>query len=122
MSGGSYGNNQTIVFPYVSLNMGKGYDKATGIFTAPITGLYFFSAHICNPRGQFMVVSIIHLEIAIATTTEHESNRESCSSVSAPAMVKVGGKVSIKSSFDNSKMYAEKHYRWPSFVGVLLHE
>jgi hypothetical protein len=67
-------------------------DKATGIFTAPNTVLYFFSAHVCYPRGQFMVISIIHEGIAVATTTEHESNRDSCSSVSAPAMVKVAGK------------------------------
>ncbi|XP_060560644.1 complement C1q-like protein 2 [Ruditapes philippinarum] len=120
-SRGSYGNSQPLVFPYVLLNMGEGYDKTTGVFTAPVTGLYFFSAHICNVNGQFMVISIIHEGIAIATTTEHESNLDSCSSVSAPVMVKKGGKVSVKSSYDKSKLMADDNYRWPSFAGVLLH-
>jgi hypothetical protein len=121
MSGGSYGNEKPLIFPYVLLNIGEGYDKATGIFTAPVTVLYFFSAHICNGIANTMVISIFYEGIAVAKTTEYESNADSCSSISAPVMVKIGGKVSIKSSYSASKLQADTKYRWPSFAGVLLH-
>jgi hypothetical protein len=121
MSGGSYGNNQPLMFPYVLLNIGEGYDKTTGIFTAPVTGLYFFSAHICNANAEFMVISIFHEGNAVAKTTEYESSRDSCSSVNAPVMVNMGGKVSIKSSYGASKLHGDNEYRWPSFAGILLH-
>ena len=37
---------QNIVFDHVDLNQGQGYDKTTGVFTAPVSGLYQFSLHI----------------------------------------------------------------------------
>ena len=37
---------QNIVFDHVDLNQGHGYDKITGMFTAPVSGLYQFSLHI----------------------------------------------------------------------------
>ncbi|XP_060606443.1 complement C1q-like protein 2 [Ruditapes philippinarum] len=121
LSGGKYVNNQPLIFPYVLLNMGEGYDKATGIFTAPVTGLYFFSAHICNEKAKAIVISIVHEGIVVATTTEYGSTDDSCSSVNAPVMVKMDGKVSIKSSFSSGELKADTTYRWPSFAGVLLH-
>ncbi|XP_060560666.1 complement C1q and tumor necrosis factor-related protein 9B-like [Ruditapes philippinarum] len=121
ISSGSYGINTPVKFPNVLLNIGDGYDKSTGIFTAPVTGLYFFSAHICNYDKGYMIISFIHEGTAVATTTEYENSGESCSSVSAPAMMKIGEKVSTKSVYHSSKLKANTIYRWPSFAGVLLH-
>jgi hypothetical protein len=120
-SGGSYTKNQLLIFPYVLINMGEGYDKSTGFFTAPVTGLYLFSAHICNASSHYMIISIIHEEVVIAKTDAFESDQTTCSSVSAPVLVKMGGKVSIMSSYGSCKLYADYDFRWPSFAGVLLH-
>jgi hypothetical protein len=39
-------NNRTIIFPTVVLNRYGCYNSSTGIFTAPVTGLYHISYHL----------------------------------------------------------------------------
>lgn len=35
----------------VTQNKGAGYDNVIRIFTAPVTGLYYFNADVCNYSG-----------------------------------------------------------------------
>ncbi|XP_053403061.1 caprin-2-like [Mercenaria mercenaria] len=52
------GRDQTIVFETVRLNLDGGYNSNTGIFTAPIGGLYLFSVSIVSgvdPKPLFYV-------------------------------------------------------------------
>jgi hypothetical protein len=109
---------QTIVFPDVLLNEGGGYDKITGIFTAPLAGLYHFSVHICHATAKFMVVAIVHMDTDVAMTTGYENDNSSCSSAMALVKMEIGDRVYVKVAYP-STMYADK-YRWPSFSGVLL--
>ncbi|XP_060551111.1 heavy metal-binding protein HIP-like [Ruditapes philippinarum] len=75
-SGRNYDNVQTIVFPDVLLNEGGGYDKITGMFTAPVTGLYYFSVHICHEAAKFVVAAIVHGHTRVAVTSEYETLKE----------------------------------------------
>jgi hypothetical protein len=119
MSSRNYANGQTIVFPDVLLNDGDGYDKITGIFTAPVAGLYYFSVHICHLQAKYVVAAIVHGDTTVAVTTEYESSLESCSSVMAPVKISVGERVYVKCTY-NSALRADSKHRWPSFTGVLL--
>ena len=48
---GSVGGTETFVFSSARVNIGSHYNASTGIFTAPVTGLYhfsfFLSPHLC---------------------------------------------------------------------------
>jgi hypothetical protein len=101
------------------LNEGHGYNKTTGYFTAPVTGVYQFTAHTCNYFNKAIIVEIVHNGKVIAVTTNWDNYRNTCSSVSALAMVAAGDLVSIKSAHGDGHMVAN-HHRWPSFNGVLL--
>ncbi|XP_060560685.1 cerebellin-3-like [Ruditapes philippinarum] len=118
-SGKNYGNSQTIVFPDVLLNEGGGYDKITGMFTAPVAGLYYFSVHICQAKAKYVVAAIVHGHTTIAVTSEYESIGASCSSVMAPVKMTLGERVYVKCTHP-SVMLADAQYRWPSFTGVLF--
>lgn len=45
-SNGDVGATADIVFNNVTENVGSGYDSSTGVFTAPVAGLYFFSTGV----------------------------------------------------------------------------
>lgn len=117
---GSYTSNQIVIFPEVLLNLGNGYNPISGIFTAPIAGLYHFIAHVCNRRPTGMVISIFQGETKIATSTVHENTGESCVSVNGVAMLEVGDVASVKSVWSSSQMFSDS-LRRPSFTGILIH-
>jgi len=45
-SNGDVGATADIAFNNVTENVGSGYNSSTGVFTAPVAGLYFFSAGV----------------------------------------------------------------------------
>ncbi|XP_060606447.1 uncharacterized protein LOC132758768 [Ruditapes philippinarum] len=120
MPGRVYGDGETVVFSEILLNEGYGYDKSTGIFTAPLAGLYEFSVHVCNVDAKFMTVAIVYMDTEVAATTEYESNSSSCSSVLAPVKMAIGGRVYVKSTYHKNAMFSDSRHRRPSFTGVLL--
>ncbi|XP_062619515.1 heavy metal-binding protein HIP-like [Saccostrea cucullata] len=54
------GNQQTVIFDRVTLNEGNGYDKKTGIFTAPEEGVYTFSWAMMSKRDKYFISEIVH--------------------------------------------------------------
>ncbi|XP_053387324.1 complement C1q subcomponent subunit B-like [Mercenaria mercenaria] len=116
---GFHPKDKAVIFQHVLLNAGGGYNPMTGYFNAPVAGLYHFTAHACNRGEFFMVFSIMHEGNKIATSTEYEEKYSSCSSLSAPAVMAVGERVYIKSSYETSNLLSDE-YRWPSFIGVLV--
>ena len=52
--GGDVSGNNYVVFDNVSYNNGSHYNNSDGKFTAPVTGIYFFSAwHFTNGTSAF---------------------------------------------------------------------
>ncbi|WAR13593.1 EMIL1-like protein [Mya arenaria] len=59
--------NEPITFDRVFTNEGEGYDEKTGIFTAPVGGLYVFSATILAGNGYYTEGSIVVKDNTIVT-------------------------------------------------------
>ncbi|XP_053388390.1 complement C1q tumor necrosis factor-related protein 2-like [Mercenaria mercenaria] len=116
---GKYPFLQVVIFPEVLLNEGGGYNSTTGHFTAPVAGLYLFTAHVCNQDKMPMSISIMHGGNKIAVSTEYEDNHTSCSSLSAPAIMEAKEQVYVTSAYSENYMRYNTH-RWPSFMGVLV--
>ncbi|XP_045184138.2 heavy metal-binding protein HIP-like [Mercenaria mercenaria] len=116
---GEYAHNQTLIFPDVLLNEGGGYDPATGNFTAPVAGLYHFTAQVCNQHAEAMVITIMHGEDRLAISTTYEDKYSSCSSTSAPVIMEVGESVYIKTLHNDNYLQFDA-YRRPAFMGVLV--
>ncbi|WAR01433.1 hypothetical protein MAR_007991 [Mya arenaria] len=53
------GNHQTIVFDVVTTNIGNGYNRIDGIFTAPIGGTYVFTWTTTNKNRSYMTTELL---------------------------------------------------------------
>ncbi|XP_053400227.1 C1q-related factor-like [Mercenaria mercenaria] len=115
----SVSSGGTVVFDTVLMNEGEGYDRATGIFTAPHNGLYYFAAHVCNEGNNAVRYAIVVDNNQITSSTQYDINSVySCSSVNAVVMMKSADRAWIKCT-SGSKFYHDI-YRWNSFIGSLL--
>ncbi|XP_060606797.1 uncharacterized protein LOC132759080 isoform X2 [Ruditapes philippinarum] len=112
-----------VVFNTVITNQGKGYDSSTGIFTAPYTGLYFFSAHVCNQGNNDVYYGIYQNGTWLTKSIQSSdvTREHSCSSVSTIAMVNKTGEVWVQPlSLSHSVFYNDKG--WNAFSGSLLNK
>ena len=50
----------TITYESTELNIGKDFDRATGIFTCRIKGLYFFTFNFWNYASQVFDIRLMH--------------------------------------------------------------
>lgn len=117
----SLDTNQILILQTVTLNKGDGYDNAIGIFTAPVTGLYYFTVHVCSYSGRGFYYDIILEHNPIARSTQYNNVQHDCSSVTAITLVTTKERVWVKCTSGNSnEQLYENSYRRTTFSGVLL--
>lgn len=110
----------TFIFENVISNEGGGYSGATGIFTAPYSGLYYFTAHVCNYVGNHVLYAIVVDDRKIISSLHFSKDtRNTCAAVSVVVMVKLNERVWVK-CLGSSKLHQDSD-RWNSFSGALLH-
>ncbi|XP_060553419.1 complement C1q-like protein 4 [Ruditapes philippinarum] len=117
----SLDTSQILILQTVRLNEGNGYDNVLGVFTAPVTGLYFFVAHICNYAGRGIHYDIMLEHNTIAKSTQFNNVQYDCSSTSAVTMVTKGQRAYVKCTSGNtSPQVQDDTLRQTSFSGFLL--
>lgn len=114
---------EILIFYTIVTNDGLGYDKNSGIFTAPVSGVYLFTVQICPEIGAHLQVHIVASGDVIGKLHFKNSSDIYDVCVSANGIHKVleGEKAWIVCSKANSKgdvIYGAFHAN--SFSGILL--
>ncbi|XP_062619514.1 complement C1q tumor necrosis factor-related protein 3-like, partial [Saccostrea cucullata] len=114
------GKQQTVIFDKVTLNEGNGYDKKTGIFTAPEKGVYTFTWTIMTKAEKYFVSEIVHESKRIAKNYADGRGITGydMSSTHANIKMKKGDKVWIR-TYDGYGQYAYGEH-WSYFSGNKL--
>lgn len=114
----------TLIFRNVLTNAGNGYDKSTGVFTAPESGAYVFSLQLCVDIGNSIYYEIRKGEEIISKGRAYNSTSSVCIAYVAFADLYAGDNVRAVCSYVPSKTKnviteSETHHH-SSFSGVLV--
>ncbi|XP_053375903.1 uncharacterized protein LOC123534659 isoform X3 [Mercenaria mercenaria] len=116
--------DKIIVFDTIITNEGSGYDTSTGIFSAPVGGLYQFTVHVCSSSGKYSVVGLSLAGKVVAAATNYDQAYNICSSVGAVVRVKSGEQIWVKCTTGHSSAHRlyEDRYRMNTFSGILINK
>ncbi|KAK7089094.1 hypothetical protein V1264_024359 [Littorina saxatilis] len=115
------GQSSPIPFQDTSINLGNGYDPHSGVFTAPVSGVYFFTLHIKAEESSKEIIEVgIEKSGTILTVAtiygDHFSTDHSSASVTT--QVKVGEKVFVRHTYGGTSL---DKWKETSFTGILLY-
>ena len=113
------------MFQEIVQNEGKGYNKNTGIFTAPVTGTYLFTVQVCLYVNKGLSLSIVANGTTITAGFFGEWDWSGvCYSTDGLAFIQAEEEVKVLATNPLSGSviipdYADQN--WSFFSGVLLH-
>jgi hypothetical protein len=114
--------DKIIIFTTATTNEGSGYDISTGIFTAPVGGLYQFIVNYCAYNKHSPLALVLSGNV-IARSSNYDADYYTCSSFSAVIRVKSSEKVWVKCLSSGSSRYLYKDgWMMNSFSGILINK
>ncbi|XP_062300403.1 complement C1q-like protein 2 [Scomber scombrus] len=117
--GGPSNVNLKLVFKRVISNIGNGYNPDTGIFTASVKGLYYFTFTTVGCKSYDIRAMLMKNGAHQVSTNDHRSTDSTDSSSNAAALpLDAGDKVHVQLSA-NSRVFDNRN-GYTTFSGFLL--
>jgi len=114
---------QVYVFSQTFFNHGDGYNNGTGVFTAPVSGVYMFTVHLCSLPNKYVFFAIVKTgwnEIVKGVVGDQDANV--CHVATAVTALTNDEKVWVQCTHDQgTTLYADGH-RLNTLAGALLQE
>ncbi|KAK7938788.1 hypothetical protein WMY93_002114 [Mugilogobius chulae] len=116
---GPNSNVTTLVYKHLVLNTGDAYNSQTGIFTAPVRGVYHFVVHIHNVfKGQIAEVYLMKNGEGTYMTFEEQSSGRGTASNSITLLLEVGDRIYVQ--LPAHRQIYDNWYHHCTFSGHLL--
>ena len=110
-----------VKFNFIITNTGRAYNNATGIFTAPYTGLYAFFLHFKGGLDNRYTTLTIYKGLSAHASAYSDGDRlddNDQGSTFAVLYLTQGNQVAVKVSGGSGRIYGSG---FTSFAGALLH-
>ena len=111
------GVDQAVQFPKIVTNNGNGFDQNTGIFRAPVSGLYLFSASMVSHSGLELRCALVHNGNTVAYIFAGDDTTHSMGSKSILLYLSPNDDVWVKVIHESDSVYG---FAWSSFMGVMI--
>ncbi|KAK7162447.1 hypothetical protein R3I93_006677 [Phoxinus phoxinus] len=117
---GPSANATTLVYENALTNIGNAYDTNTGIFTAPVKGVYYFNFVLFNVRGMSTGVRMLKNghHVVSATDNPPEQDTEDTASNAVSLLLEEGDRINLE-LWENRRVYTDGNRR-NTFSGHLL--
>ncbi|XP_060598350.1 complement C1q tumor necrosis factor-related protein 5-like [Ruditapes philippinarum] len=113
--------DEILIFEKTFTNEGTGYDTSTGLFTAPVGGLYQFSVHTCAYYKKYAFIGLVLEGNVIAADANYGDESHGCNNFGSIVRVKSGEQVWVKSTSSSSnRQLHQDSFRMNTFNGELV--
>uniref|UniRef100_A0A3P9DFX1 C1q domain-containing protein n=1 Tax=Maylandia zebra TaxID=106582 RepID=A0A3P9DFX1_9CICH len=116
---GPFNTETTLVFKHVVTNIGNAYNPYTGIFTAPVRGVYHFELHMFGHGGVAVGAYLYKNQGLVVIAYEHQTAAgELSGSNGASLLLEVGDQVFVR-LLDGRRIYDNQNHH-TTFSGHLI--
>jgi len=111
------------VFSQTVFNHGDGYNNVTGVFTAPVSGIYMFTVHLCSLPNKYPHIAFVKtggseiVKGAMGTSGVHL-----CHVATAITVLTHDETVWVQCTYDTGTSIYVDSLRMNTFAGSLLQE
>ncbi|XP_060603771.1 thrombospondin-1-like [Ruditapes philippinarum] len=112
-----------MIFGTTMANEGQAYNNLTGIFTAPVNGIYSFNTQFCLHNNKFLYFAITLDGAPFATSQVYDTTVDRCNSVNGLTYLSANAKVWVKCTTvtGTNVLYQDNGFHINSFSGFLIH-
>ncbi|KAK9976651.1 hypothetical protein ABG768_021859 [Culter alburnus] len=117
---GPYQEATSLVYENALTNIGNAYDTNTGIFTAPVKGVYYFNFVVFNPHGMPTGVKLLKNGNFVVGATDNPPglDTEDTASNAVSLLLEQGDRIHLQ-LWENRRIYTDGNRR-NTFSGHLL--
>ncbi|XP_016366770.1 cerebellin 11 [Sinocyclocheilus rhinocerous] len=118
---GPFSTETKLIFDKVLTNIGNAYDPITGVFTAPVKGVYYFRYSGSAFSSHDMGLSIFKGTTRFVSSYEYNSGERNDQMANGAVMeLDVGEEVHMR-LWIRSWIFVDRRYNYSTFTGYLLY-
>ncbi|KAL4222481.1 hypothetical protein ACF0H5_018520 [Mactra antiquata] len=115
--------DSTIIFGTTMYDVSQSYDNSSGTFTAPVAGVYAFTAQMCLNTGTYKYIhyAIVANDKEVSKSLTYNKDTRFCNTAQAFVVLEKGQTVYVSALSSSAVPLRENFSReWCTFSGILI--